>query len=302
MQFSSGQLAALASVIREGSFEKAAAALHITPSAVSQRIKQLEEQVGVVLVVRASPCTPTPGGEAVYRHAQQVALLEQDLVHAIGPGEAASATSESPPMSIPLAVNADSLATWLMPALAEFGRPTHTRLDITIDDEDHTPRWLRSGRALGVVTSQSRPVQGCVVRPLGVMKYIASANPRFVRRWFADGPTAAALRAAPSLAYNRKDTLCAQFLTRRFRLKAPQLTSHFVPSPQSYLEASLRGLAWGMNPETLAAPHVRRGRLVDLAPGHTMDVPLYWQQWAISSPTLDALAATLQRHAERQLV
>lgn len=51
------QLAALAAVIECGSFDAAADRLHVTPSAVSQRIKALESRVGQVLVVRDKPCT-----------------------------------------------------------------------------------------------------------------------------------------------------------------------------------------------------------------------------------------------------
>ena len=69
-------LQALAAVLREGSFERAARKLHITPSAVSQRIKQLEERAGQVLVLRGQPCTGTEAGRRLCLHVEQVALLE----------------------------------------------------------------------------------------------------------------------------------------------------------------------------------------------------------------------------------
>ncbi|MEM6995579.1 MAG: LysR family transcriptional regulator ArgP [Myxococcota bacterium] len=298
MQLGAGQLAALLAVLREGSFDAAAKTLHVTSPAVSQRIKQLEEQVGAVLVVRSSPCTATPTGEAVYRHALQIELLERDLMATLAP-DATDPTR--PPLRLSIAVNADSLATWLVAALAPFTAHTGARVDIRIDDEDDTTTWLRSGKVLGAVTSNARAVQGCDVRPLGIMRYQATASPRFVRRWLADGTTAAALREAPCLAYNRKDRLCAQFVARARRTKAPVLHPHFVPSPNAYVEATLRGVGWGMNPESLVAPHVRRGRLVDLFPGQTIDVPLYWQQWSIASQSLAALASALRDHAAQTL-
>ena len=48
-------LEAVAALDREGSFEGAARALHVTSSAISQRVKLLEERVGTPLVVRGGP-------------------------------------------------------------------------------------------------------------------------------------------------------------------------------------------------------------------------------------------------------
>ncbi len=72
-------LEALAAVLREGSFDRAARKLHVTPSAISQRIKLLEERVGQVLVMRGTPCTGTEAGRRLCLHVEQVALLENEL-------------------------------------------------------------------------------------------------------------------------------------------------------------------------------------------------------------------------------
>ena len=296
MQLTTGSLAALAAVIREGSFERAAAILAVTPSAVSQRIKQLEQQVGAILVVRSSPCEPTPVGRAVYRHALQVELLERDLLATVAPDDESDA-----PMHLAIAVNADSLATWLMPALKTFATRTGARVDVVLDDEEHTTHWLRSGRVLGAITSQRRVVQGCRLEPLGVMRYLANASPRFIRRWLPDGPTPEALSEAPSLAYNRKDHACEQFLDDELGYPDARLSPHYLPSPHAYLDACRGGVGWGMNPEPLAAPLLRQQRLVDLAPGCWIDVPLYWQQWSLSSARLDHLATELSEQARAEL-
>ena len=57
-------LFALSTVVREGSFERAARALNVTPSAISQRIRLLEERVGCALVVRAQPVRRDGNGAA----------------------------------------------------------------------------------------------------------------------------------------------------------------------------------------------------------------------------------------------
>lgn len=72
-------LRAVAMVVQTGSFEKAALALHVTPSAISQRVKQLEERLGAVLILRGNPCTATEKGEWVCRHMEHVGMLESEL-------------------------------------------------------------------------------------------------------------------------------------------------------------------------------------------------------------------------------
>jgi LysR family transcriptional regulator (chromosome initiation inhibitor) len=293
MSLDTHQLTAFAAVIREGSFERASRALHVTPSAVSQRIKLLEEAVGQVLVVRRTPCTPTRAGEVLYRHALQVALLEADVLAGM---EAPDAGPVAAPTTITVAVNADSLATWLVPALGRFADASGHRVEVVVDDEDHTAAWLRTGRVVGAVTSDARPVQGCSVEPLGSMRYRASATPGFVRRWFGDGVTAEALRRAPVLFYSRKDELQARFVRQKLGLRGVTLTPHWMPGTTAYVDATLLGMGWGMHPEALVAPQLARRQLVDLVDGAVMDVPLHWQRWRLSSPTLQRLDESL-RHA-----
>jgi LysR family transcriptional regulator (chromosome initiation inhibitor) len=290
MQLPYDQIAALAAVVREGSFDRAARALHITPSAVSQRIKQLEEHVGGIVVVRGAPCVATEVGQTLYRHALQVELLEKDVLGSVTPRRAGE-QEDAAPMAV--AANADSLATWLMPALARFIDETGVRVEIVVDDQDHTAAWLRSGRVLGAVTAQARPVVGCRVQPLGVMRYLATASPRFAKKWFDGGATAKALRRAPAVSYNRKDELQERFVRRVLGGRGGELRAHLFPSPAAFVQATLLGLGWGMNPEPLVGAHLKSRHLIDVAPGKWLDVPLYWQQWGLASRSLERLAAAM---------
>ncbi len=286
------QLAALAAVVGEGSFERAAQVLHVTPSAVSQRIRQLEERIGAVLVQRGSPCSATPAGAPLLRHAQRVALLEADLAAAL-PGlrrERGAAPARS---TLRVAVNADSLATWLMPALARFAqaRP-QVQLDLVVEDQDHASELLRRGEVLAALTSSSAAVQGCNSHALGPLRYAATASPAFVKRWFAHGVTAAALAAAPCLVFSRKDALQARWLQRVSR-RALQPACHWLPSAQAFVDAALAGLGWGMNPLPLAQPHLATRRLVELIPRRRIDVALHWQASRLALPALEALTGAV---------
>ncbi|KNZ32312.1 MAG: chromosome replication initiation inhibitor protein [Methylibium sp. NZG] len=299
MQIDSRQLTAFAAVLREGSFDAAARALHVTPSAVSQRIKSLEERLGRVLIRRASPCVATEAGESLQRHAQQLQLLEAQALAPFGinPAHAptmASRRSAPATAALPLAVavNADSLATWFVPALAALREQHAVQLDLHVEDQDHSSALLRQGRVLAAVSAQAAPVQGCKVRPLGRMRYLAVASPAFMRRYFAQGVNETSLAQAPCNVFNQKDQLQARFMRRisqplaRRKLDPPQ---HRVPGTHGFVHAAVQGLGWGMNPDVLVAPLLASGELVELVPGRFLDVPLFWQHWGLDAPVLRAL-------------
>ncbi len=274
----SAQLRTLDAVVAEGSFEAAARALHVTPSAVSQRIKALEQDVGQVLVRRSKPAAPTEAGQALVRYAGQVALLERE---ALAAARGALAGSR---VRISVVVNADSLHTWFLPALT---RLPDVLFDLHQDDQEYTADLLRAGTARAAVTSQHVAVQGCRVERLGAMRYRAVAVPGL---GFTDFAT------TPVILLNRKDQLQHRFLaalTRR-RLEPPV---HYVPAAAAFVDAIRLGLGWALVPEQIAVPDIEAGRFVDLTPGRHLDVPLYWQYWRMESAVLSALTAAVKTAA-----
>jgi LysR family transcriptional regulator (chromosome initiation inhibitor) len=283
---------ALAAVLREGSFERAARALHLTPSAVSQRVKLLEERVGQVLVVRSNPTRATPAGRALARHAEQVGLLEHALLAELP----ALAHGVQGRVTLPVAVNADSLASWFIAAAAEATAHAPLLLDVSLDDQEHTAEWLKSGEVVAAVTALANAVPGCRSVPLGQLRYCATASPAFMQRHFADGVTASALAAAPTLTFNRRDRLQDQWIHQVLGHDQPAPT-HWLPSTQAFVDGCLAGLGWGMNMLAMVEPLLGRGELVELVPGQTLAVPLYWQHKRRGPPVLEALSRAVQQAA-----
>jgi LysR family transcriptional regulator, chromosome initiation inhibitor len=279
-------LSAIATVIREGSFERAARVLNVTPSAVSQRVKLLEERLGGVLIVRGQPCTATEMGRSICRHVEQVGMLEHELNHALP--RLATGGSADERVTIRVAVNADSLGTWFIGAMATFLDSDRALFDVAIDDQDYTHEWLRNGEVQAAVTGDARPVQGCESIALGKMKYCAVASPGYVRRYFPEGVTAESLAAAPSLTFNRKDRLQAQWV-RSVCKRDVDVPAHWLPSTQAFIDASVAGIGWGMNPHSLVATRLRDRSLVELVPGRNLTVPLYWQHTRLQMPMLARL-------------
>ncbi|WP_026378585.1 LysR family transcriptional regulator ArgP [Agromyces italicus] len=302
----------LAAVIDEGTFDAAARRLRLTPSAVSQRVKTLEQQLGRVLVVRSKPARATEAGAAVVRLARQLALLEHDALAEFGlDADQGHAAVPARPVSIPLAVNADSLATWFLPALARVALAHPVVFDLHRDDQDFTAGLLESGTVMGAVTSQATPVAGCLVRHLGVMRYEAVATPAYVARWSAGhgdvrrpaDPAASALPGwlarAPLVDFDRRDHLQHDAL-RAAGLDPERAPRHYVPASNDFASAVKLGLGWGMLPEFQSSAELERGELVRLG-GPPVGVPLYWQQWNLSSPLLDAVADALASEARSTL-
>lgn len=289
-------LSALAAVVREGSFERAAQALHVTPSAVSQRVRGLEERMGGALVVRGQPCTATEAGRGLCQHLDRVRLLEHELQGALP----ALAPDGPARVALPVAVNADSLATWFAPALAAYAAEAPVLVELSVDDQDHTAEWLRRGAVLAAVTGSARPAAGCNVRPLGAMRYRATASPAFMARHFAGGVNAATLAQAPCLVFNAKDDLQARWV-RRLCHRDLDLPSHRLPSSQAFVTAALAGMGWGLQPEALVADLLRSGALVELLPDRFLDVPLYWQQARAAAAWLDGLGRCVAAAAAQAL-
>ena len=289
-----GLLAAVAAVAREGSFERAARVLHITPSAVSQRVKLLEERLGAVLIVRGQPCSATEIGARICRHAELVSVLVSELRRELPmlPKD----SPETPHASLRIAVNADSLGTWFIQAMAEFGREDAALLNLTLADEDRTAEWLRRGYVLAAVTSVGTAVQGCRIRRLGSLRYVATASPGFMRRWFAAGVSADALTRAPSLLFDSNDSL-QELWSRRLVRRDVTLPVHRIPSTQAFIDAALAGVGWGMNPLSLVRAQLKAGTLVELVPDSPVDVPLYWQATRLKVPVLERLTRCVVRAA-----
>lgn len=285
MDIDGQQLAAFAAVVELGSFDAAARRLQVTPSAVSQRIKALEQRVGQVLVVREKPCRPTPSAAPILRLAAQTAMLEAEALRELGGGR-----SRLP--RVALAVNADSMSTWFS---AVLGRLPEIMLDVTIEDQDHSARLLRDGAVMGAVTTERTPVAGCRTTALGVMRYVPVASQEFVERHLPSGFTAEAAARAPSLAWNRDDAL-QDMLIRKVLRRTISRPVHHVPTAEGFGAAVSAGLGWGMYPEQLAGPGIRSGALVPVVDAH-LDVPLYWQCWKLDSPLVEAVTTAVRTAA-----
>ena len=289
-------LASGAAVLRDGSFDKAAAVLGVTPSAVSLRVKGLEERLGVALLTRGAPCLATPIGAKLCAHLERVRLLEADIS---GELEGLAGRRDEKP-TLRVAVNSDSLATWFPHAAAQFTAASGALLELVLDDEAHTAERLRTGEVMAAVSADLAPVAGCKIHPLGALDYAAVASPAFHAEHFANGVTVRNLRSAPMLRFDRRDEL--QFRWMREACGEIVLPpTHWAPSTHGMLELTLAGLGWSMAPISMAAPLFAQGRLVELQPPYRIAVPLNWQRTRLNTQLLDVMTRAVRQVAAQWL-
>ena len=295
--FQHEHLETLLAVVDHGSFDAAAARLHVTPSAVSQRIRAMETRCGAVLVHRTNPVSVTGPGQTVLRMARQTERLQHDALAELG---VADPDSPAPRAELSVVVNPDSFAGWFLDAMSAVHEQVGATFTVHLEAEQHSADYLRRGAVMAAVTATPRPVQGCTVSTLGSMRYRAVATPALVARHGGTRGTLEALGHIPVLVFDQADDLQHRFVRQRLgrELSSPV---HYVPASAQYTEALLQELGWGLLTEPFCQHHLDRGDLVELAPGFELDVPLYWQRWRIDSPLMDQLTRTVQHTAARIL-
>ena len=286
MDFDYDSLVVLAAVVRTGSFDAAAKSLNVTQSAVSQRIKQLEERVGSILIQRGRPCVATEDGMLLCQHHEQIELLRHELSQQLaltGGGRRAAG------IKVRIAVNSDSLATWFPSVVKRAYDALGLWLEVIPDDQEFTEERLRSGDALAVVTTSDNTVAGCTAIPIGEMDYLAVAAPDFAERFFSDGVSMKTLSNAPAIRFDRKDSLPQQWIAQAIGEEV-KIAHHDMPSYEGHLLCAQQGIGWAMMPALTVEPLVERGELVEIKPGVRIEMPLYWQTRSQASTTLRELS------------
>ncbi|MFT5707204.1 MAG: LysR family transcriptional regulator (chromosome initiation inhibitor) [Oceanospirillaceae bacterium] len=285
-------LSAFTAVVSQRSFERAAVQLCITQSAVSQRIKSLEEHLGQSLLIRSGQIKTTTAGQSLLKYANSLQLIERSLMNDLAP------RTQSQWLKIAIATNADTLATWLLSALAPWCIANKVLLDLKVDDQDQTHQLLRSGEVIGCISSIEQVFKGCVATPLGALKYHCVASAEFIEKYFAKGVTRNAFKKAPMVVFNYKDQLQHEYLKRFFNLNSSQQLQHFIPSSEGYIEWIMRSMGFGMAPKLQIQRYLDSGELCLLTPEHSIQIPLYWQHWGVNTDISRSLAYQIERCAQ----
>ncbi|CAM3980065.1 LysR family transcriptional regulator ArgP [Pseudomonas wadenswilerensis] len=288
-------LSALAAVVEQAGFERAAQVLGLSQSAISQRIKLLEARVGQPVLVRANPPSPTDVGRRLLNHVQQVRLLERDLQ-----SQVPALDEEGMPERLRIALNADSLATWWAGAVGEFCADQQVLLDLVVEDQEVGLKRMRAGEVAACLCGSERPVAGARSLLLGAMRYRALASPAFMARYFPAGFDAARLSRTPALVFGPDDFLQHRYLASLGIQDG--FLHHLCPSSEGFLRMTEAGLGWGLVPELQVRDQLASGRLVEISADKPIDVPLYWHHWRNGGQLLGQLTEHLRLTAGQWLV
>ena len=267
-------LHALSVVIKDQSFERAAESLCITQSAVSQRIKQLEQYFAEPVLIRRHPIVATELGKKLLRHYHQVSQLEQELFNELYPQQQQLQT-------LHIATNADSLATWLIPAIAPLLKQHMIEVNMLVANEGHTLDRLKDGEAFGAISRQKKAAAGCIATLLGSQHYILVATQAFADKYFAQGINTNTLRNAPAVAFDQKDNMHVDYLVEHFGLKEGDYPLHAVRSSEAFVNMAKHGVAYCLIPELQISQELRNGQLINLLPDKPLVEVLYWHHWIL---------------------
>ena len=268
-------LQALAAVIKEQSFERAANATFVTQSAISQRIKQLEQVISQPVLIRSQPPQATEIGKKLINHYYQVEQLERVLKDEILP------EAPTQPLTVHMATNADSLATWLIPAIADAMRSNLIELNLLISDEQYTIEKLKNGEVFGAITLEQAAIKGCESTYLGEFHYVLVASEAFRQEYFSEGINPETLRKAPSAAFDHRDNMHITFIDEKYGLKRGDYPLHSVRSSEAFVMLAKHGTAFCLVAEMQVKDKLQSGELVNLLPDFKLTKKLYWQRWVL---------------------
>jgi LysR family transcriptional regulator, chromosome initiation inhibitor len=291
------QLETFATIVEQGSFERAATVLNVTRGAVSQRIKALEESLATVLLLRDKPTRATERGEVLMRYVKAMRLLEGTTLSEVMPQGHRQA-----PVPVAIAVNADSLVSWFAPIVSALMGTRRVALEIISDDQDHTFQRLARGQVIGCVSTEPQPIQGFVAEELGCMEYRCMASPCFASEHFPQGLTLPALLSAPAVLFDRKDGLHDSFLQGLFGFAVERYARHYIPLPMTLLDSIVQGGGYGLVPAKQGARYIESGQLLELAPQHPVHVALYWHHWRSEQPLAQQITKLVTETAQQQLL
>lgn len=288
-------LHALSVVVDEQNFDKAASVLAITQSAVSQRIKSLEQIIGQPVLIRAQPIVATAIGKKLLAHYQQVKLLEQDIIPDI------SGNNKNETITANIASNADSLATWLIAAIGDVCHEYNVAVNFRLADENRTINYLKDGEVFGAISTHAQALPGCTLEKLGHMHYLLVAAPNFVAHYFPDGINEQALARAPAVAYDQKDDMHIKYIEEMFALKGGSYPCHTVRSSEAFVGFAKQGLAYCLIPKLQIQAELSSGQLIDLMPENPIVRTLYWHHWILLKGVFKQFSIAIITRAKQAL-
>jgi len=287
-------LQALSAVINEGGFEKGSLKLFISQSAISQRIKTLEDEVGAVLITRTNPPKPTDAGKILLTHFNRVLQLEEDVEKEMGHGHKEYST-------IPVGINADSLETWFMDTINDFIKKNDVLLDLKVDDQDQTKKMLKNGEVQGCISSDPSPIQGCTVKTVGVLNYFLLSTPEYKEKWFPNGVTKESAEIAPIVIFSKFDELHYNYFKKILGFSPQFKNIHYLPSVNGFVDFILNSHACGMLPDIQSSRLIEQGKMVKIIADTHLSVTHYWHSWNIESKILRKLGETICKGGKKRL-
>jgi len=265
---------ALSAIIEANSFDIAARQLHITQSAISQRLQTLQNYYGDPLLIREKPYQPTSLGEGLIGIYKKVQSLELSLQKTLG---------KEAMVKLSIAMSRDHFETWFHQLMVDNDLLQRYIMDVTTDDQDKTIHYLKKGVVSICLSSQKHPISNCKSEFIGNMTYILVSTADFKRVHYKVKDIKKDIIKAPTLVYDKNDHLYQKYLEKHFNLVGPKMFVHTIPSVRGFKALAMKGHAQALVPIIDVLEELKKNKLINMFPEKTWDMPVYLHSWAFGS-------------------
>lgn len=253
---------AFMAIVRQGTVHGAAREIGLSQTGVTQRIRALEKDLGTTLFVRSrTGMRPTAEGEALVRWAQRVGDLEGELLAFMrrsGAAQAVRVTITGP--SSEMRSRVIPATTALLPDLPGL------TLEFDLDDEGAGLNMLKTGAAQLAVIPRDDVVNELDAKLLRPARHVLVGPAAWAKRDLDE-----VVASERIIDFNDRDDATFAFLRAHDLLAGARKRRHLVNNPDALADLVAAGLGYSVLAEDFAAPRLRDGSLVDLAPGLWQD-------------------------------
>jgi len=282
-----GALIAFAAVSEERSFTRAARRLHVSPSAVSQAVRRLEQRVGVSLLTRTSRSVQVTDAGARLLARAIPALSELSSTFEVASEEASAVTGT-------LRITCPTLASPLLPSIIERYLAANPAARVEVSVDDRIADLVEDGYDVGVRLEESIPSEMVAVRISEPFRFVVVASPRYLKACGAPKTLRdLAKHSCIGLRLPTAETIYRWELERRGRVVRVDMPYRLVVDGMRFAALAAKGgLGLAYVDEPWVADDLARGQLRVVLPqfaAHASGLYFYYPQVSRRSPRVRAL-------------
>jgi len=255
MSLLSPQLHAFMAIVRYQTVHNAARHLHLTQTAVTQRIRVLERNLNTTLFIRTKRgMILTPEGEALQRYCQSAQALEGEALSMIKK----AAIDQTVELCIcgPTSIMQSRIVSMCFPVMKKF---PNLLMQFNISDTEDRHQQLRTGQCQFAVLQEEHVSLVMRHKLLVPEKYVLVCS----KQW-QDQPLEAIIKNQHIVDYNANDQMSFNYLKHYKLFEFAKHERYFANRPEILAALIEAGFGYGVLTEEFSQPYVEKGSLIVL--------------------------------------